>query len=73
MTESAHGSASVSKFTRETGHDQSEITGHEIFEMTGHATETTRHDGLKYAPGRFPGIARTCQVLAVSSQNLKLL
>jgi hypothetical protein len=49
MTEPAHGSASVSKFTRETGHDQSEITGHEIFEMTGHATETTGHDGLKYA------------------------
>ena len=49
MTGPARGSVSVSKFTHETGHDQSEITGHEIFEMTGHATETTGHDGLKYA------------------------
>ena len=49
LTGPARGSVSVSKFTHETGHDQSEITGHEIFEMTGHATETTGHDGLKYA------------------------
>jgi len=50
MAGSARRSGYVSKFTHETGHDQSEITGHDISEMTGHAPETPGHVGLKYAP-----------------------
>jgi len=49
MTAPASGSVYVSKFSHETGHDQSEITGHDNSEMTGHATETPGHVGLKYA------------------------
>jgi len=50
MNGPASGSVYVSKFSHETGHDQSEITGHDQSEITGHdISEMTGHVGLKYA------------------------